>query len=65
MKAGAGEDDAKRAAEEVASYDSRLSGLKGEFIGLRGDLAVVKWMLGLNLAMTVAIVGKLFLGSGH
>jgi hypothetical protein len=27
---------------------------------IEGDLAVVKWMIGFNLAMTVAILWKLF-----
>jgi hypothetical protein len=32
------------------------------FESMRGELQVVKWMLGFNLALTVTIVGNLFLG---
>jgi hypothetical protein len=45
------EDEARKAAEEVAGFES-----------MRGELKVVKWMVGFNLALTVAIVVKVFLG---
>lgn len=45
------EDTAREAAEEMAGFES-----------MRSELQVVKWMLGFNLALTVTIVGKLFLG---
>ena len=46
------DDQAREAAEEIAGFDSSA----------RGQLSVVKWMVGFNLALTLAIVGKLFLG---
>jgi hypothetical protein len=49
--ANVSEDEAREAAEEIAGFES-----------MRGELQVVKWMLGFNLALTVTIVGKLFLG---
>ncbi|MGH7967062.1 MAG: integrase [Candidatus Binatia bacterium] len=54
-EAGASEDKARKAAEAVASYDNRLARLET-------DVALVKWMLGFNLAMTVAILWKVFGG---
>ncbi len=45
------DDQAREAAEEIAGFES-----------MRGELSVVKWMVGFNLALTLAIVGKLFLG---
>ena len=54
VKAGAGEDDAKKAAEEVAGFENRLASLDARVL-------VLTWMVGFNLAMTVAVVGKLFL----
>jgi hypothetical protein len=45
------EENAREASEEIAGFES-----------MRGELLIVKWMLGFNLALTVTIVGKLFLG---
>ena len=53
-QAGADEESAKKAAEEVAGFENRIS-------TLASDITVLKWMVGFNLAMTVAIVGRLFL----
>jgi hypothetical protein len=52
-EAGASEEKARKAAEAVASYVNR-------FARIEGDLGVVKWMIGFNLAMTVAVLGKVF-----
>lgn len=48
--AGAEQESAQRAAEEVANYDNRLSGLEG-------DMKVVKWMLGTIIALCLILVG--------
>jgi len=45
---------AREAAEESAGYESR-------FAKIDTELAVLKWMVGTNLALTLAILGKLFL----
>ena len=45
------EDQAREAAEEIAGFES-----------MRGQLTLLRWMVGFNLALTVTIVGKLFLG---
>lgn len=50
--AGAGDNIARRAAEEAAAYESRFSKIKGE-------LGVVTWMVGSNLALTAAVLAKL------
>ena len=64
-QAGADEDNAKKAAEEVAGYENRIADLKTEmkteFASVRGELSLVKWMLGINLAMTVALFVRLFI----
>lgn len=44
---------AKRAAEEVAGYETRLAAIEP-------DLALVKWMLAFNLAFSVAILWRVF-----
>jgi hypothetical protein len=53
--AGAGEEGAIKAADELAGYENRFSKLEG-------DVGLLKWMVGFNLALTIAILGKLFLG---
>ena len=52
--AGAGDEAARKAAEEVAGYDSR-------FAKLEADTALVKWMVGFNLALTAAVLAKLLM----
>jgi len=52
--AGAGDDSARKAAEEVAAYDNR-------FAKLEAEVAVVKWMVGFNVALTAAVLAKLLL----
>lgn len=49
-EAGATEDSARKAAEELAGYDNR-------FAKLETDVAVIKWMLGFTLASVVAGFG--------
>lgn len=48
--AGAPEDKAKAAAEAIGNYDNRFSKIETE-------IAILKWMVGANLAMTMFIVG--------
>jgi hypothetical protein len=57
---------AKKVAEEVAGFENRIADLKTEIktelAGVRGELSLVKWMVGFNLAMTAALLVRLFLG---
>ncbi len=46
------EDDARKAAEEVAAYENRLARVES-------DLTLLKWMVGVNIALTLGILGKL------
>jgi hypothetical protein len=52
--AGASEEKARKAAEVLANYESR-------FNKLEADHAVMKWMIGFNLAVSVAILLKSFI----
>jgi hypothetical protein len=54
IEAGASPEKAAKAAEEVAEFEFRLSRMEWR-------LDVLTWMVGFNLALTVAIVGRLFL----
>ena len=50
---GISEEDAKRAAEEVASYDNRMAALDSR-------MAVLTWMVGTNVAISLAIFWRVF-----
>ncbi len=52
-EAGASEEKARKAAEAVASYENR-------FARMESDLTVLKWMVGFNLAITAAVLWKVF-----
>lgn len=52
-EAGASEERSRAAAEAVANYDGRLGGVEG-------DLLLLKWMVGANVAMTIAVLVRLF-----
>jgi len=47
--AGADEEKARKAAETVAPYENR-------FAKIETDLAILRWMVGFNLAATIALV---------
>jgi hypothetical protein len=49
IAAGAPEDKARKASEAMAAHESRFGRIDME-------LAVIKWMLGFNLAATVAVL---------
>lgn len=53
--AGAPDDKAREAAEEIAGYENRLAGIESE-------PKLVKWMIGFNLALSVAVVILLLRG---
>ncbi|HEV8715762.1 MAG TPA: hypothetical protein VGX03_23400 [Candidatus Binatia bacterium] len=46
--------------EELAAYDSRFNRIEQDLTAIRGELALVKWMIGFNLAIAVATLWKVF-----
>ena len=50
--AGAPDDKAREAAEEIAGFEDRLTAVES-------DLKLLKWMVGFNLAMSMVIVALL------
>jgi len=52
-EAGASEEKSRKAAEAIASYENR-------FARLESDLAVLKGMVGFNLAIAIATLWKVF-----
>lgn len=75
IEAGASENKARNAAQTVSDADVRLAkiegetvGIKGEVGGLRGQIDGLKmridaltWVVGLNMALSLAILVKLFI----
>ena len=57
IDAGASPEKAGKAAEEVAAYDSKIKELKS-------DVKLLKWMVGFNLAMTLAVLWRVFAHGG-
>ena len=51
--AGAPDDKAREAAEEIAAYDNRLANIES-------DVRPLKWMMGLVLAGVLSLVVKAF-----
>lgn len=53
VDAGASDDKARAAAKAMADYDTR-------FGKVDADLAVLKWMAGANIALSLAIIARTF-----
>jgi hypothetical protein len=56
LSANVPEEKAKKAAEEAAAYENRLARIEG-------DLSVVKWMVGFNIALVVGVLTLLLRGT--
>jgi predicted ATPase len=56
-EAGASEEKARAAATSVAVYENR-------FAKLETDLAVLKWIAGTNVVLTLAVLAKLLIPVG-
>jgi hypothetical protein len=59
-EAGASEEKARQAAEAIAGYETRFGRIENDLTLLKGDVALLKWMVGFNLAMTSAVLWKVF-----
>lgn len=59
-EAGASEDKSRKAAEAVASYDSLLGEMRADVATIKGDMVLMKWMMGFVLFFVVGIAIKLF-----
>ncbi len=66
ISAGAPDDKARDAAEELADYENRLASIdnqlaviNGRITTIEGKLNVVIWATGINAAATIAMLGVL------
>jgi hypothetical protein len=60
IAAGAPEDKASAAAEELAGYDNRLASIDAKLTGIDARLTMLTWAVGLNVAVGLAVLAKLF-----
>lgn len=58
--AGASEDKARKAAEVLANYEGHFAKIENDLTAVRGEMTLLKWMLGFNLAISVALLFKAF-----
>jgi hypothetical protein len=59
VAAGAPEDKARAAAEEIAGYEDRLNAIAVDVATIKGDLAAIKTELG-GLATKASVLGQTF-----
>ncbi len=59
LEAGASEEKARKAAEAVAAYDQRFATLEMRMVELGGRVALVQWMVGTNIVLTLGVLWKL------
>jgi|307.fasta_scaffold450942_2 hypothetical protein len=52
LAAGAPEDKARGAAEEIAAYESRFTDIERRFGKIEADLLLLKWMVAIVIAIT-------------
>lgn len=60
LDAGASEDKAERAAEEVAGYENRLASIEIKIERLDGRMTLMQWMLAVLIGGVAALVIKAF-----
>ena len=60
LAAGAPEDKAVKAAQALASYDSRFNKVDAELNKVGADIKLLQWMVGLVVAGIVALITKTF-----
>jgi hypothetical protein len=56
LAAGSPEDKARKAAEAIAPYENRFTAMDQRFAKIEGDIKLLTWMVGFNLAATVGII---------
>jgi hypothetical protein len=45
--------------------DGRLDGMDGRLAGLASHIGVLTWAVGINVAVTLAVLARLLVGGGH
>lgn len=64
LEAGATQEKARKAAEAVAGYENRFAKIEAkldtEFTAVRGELNLLKWMVGLMLGGVFVLILRAF-----
>lgn len=47
---------------EIALYEDSFAGIERKLIEMRGEMVLLRWMVGLSIALNLGILGKLFHG---
>lgn len=55
--AGATEEKATAAAKAIADDDNRFNKVEAELGSIKGELTALKWMVGIVIALNMAIIG--------
>jgi len=56
VAAGSPEAKARSAAEAIAAYENRFTGIEQRLTRIEGEIKLLSWMIGFNLAGTVGII---------
>jgi hypothetical protein len=56
VAAGAPEEKARAAAEELAAYENRFVKIEQDLAVIKADMTALKWMLGVTLAGVVSLL---------
>jgi hypothetical protein len=62
LAAGAPEDKARAAATAALSFEDRCDRIARRLVAHDGRFTLLQWMLAFNLAISVALLFKVFLG---
>jgi len=60
IEAGASEEKARAAARAIAAYEQRFSQMENHFTRIKGDLSLLKWMVGFTIALVVTVLFRVF-----
>ena len=62
IEAGASEEKARKAAEAIAGYEARFTGIELRLERMDGKITTLSWMVGVAMSLTLALgIGNLFL----
>lgn len=51
---------AREAAEEIAGFENRLATIEADGKVINAKLSMLQWMVGINIAATLAILWRVF-----
>lgn len=61
IEAGVSKDKSKEAAEAITKYDDKFASLEKKITKMQGQIDLLRWMIGFNLAVSCAVLIKLLI----